>query len=67
MQQREEALALETDSAAWKRYYRRAIEYPASQIFVALKGGHLHGSGRLLPPTMSRRRASWELTAKSST
>jgi len=33
----------------WQRHYDRAVEYPASQIFVALRKGQLHASGRLLP------------------
>ena len=33
----------------WQPYYDQAIEYPASQIFVALRGGRLRASGRLLP------------------
>ena len=30
-------------------FYEQAIEYPASRIFVALKGGQLGATGRLLP------------------
>jgi len=33
----------------WQPHYQRAIEYPASQLFVALKSGQLRASGRLLP------------------
>jgi hypothetical protein len=35
--------------AAWQRRYEQAVEYPASRIFVALKGGHLGATGRLIP------------------
>jgi hypothetical protein len=35
--------------AAWQAHYLKAIEYPASQIFVALRGGRLEATGRLLP------------------
>lgn len=35
--------------AEWQPYYDQAIEYPASQIFVALRDGRLRASGRLLP------------------
>jgi hypothetical protein len=34
---------------AWGPLYERAIEYPASRIFVALKSGQLASTGRLLP------------------
>jgi integrase len=33
----------------WQPRYDEAIEYPASSIFVALRGGRLRASGRLLP------------------
>lgn len=35
--------------ALWQPYYDQAIEYPASQIFVALKDGRLRARGRPLP------------------
>jgi hypothetical protein len=47
--EREEARKFENECEAWKPHYLRAIEYPASRIFVALKSGQLAGSGRLLP------------------
>lgn len=47
--EREAAIVHERDCEAWSRHYERAIEYPASRIFVALKGGLLRASGRLLP------------------
>jgi hypothetical protein len=47
--QRENARAYETDREAWQPHFERAIEYPASRIFVALKGGLLPAKGRLLP------------------
>jgi hypothetical protein len=40
---------LETAYAEWEPHYRAAIEYPASQIFVALKSGQLRARGRRLP------------------
>jgi hypothetical protein len=49
--EREEALHFETDLKIWQPQYRRAIEYPASRIFVALREGSLAASGRLLPST----------------
>jgi hypothetical protein len=47
--EREAALAYERACEEWEPHYRLAIEYPASRIFVALKGGSLRGQGRLLP------------------
>jgi hypothetical protein len=35
--------------AEWQPYYDQAIEYSASQIFVALRNGRLRARGRLLP------------------
>jgi hypothetical protein len=35
--------------AEWQPYYDEAVEYSASQIFVALRGGRLRANGRLLP------------------
>jgi hypothetical protein len=34
---------------AWAPFYKRAIEYPSSQIFVALRSGSLRAMGRPLP------------------
>jgi hypothetical protein len=47
--ERAEAEIYQADCAAWRRCYEQAIEYPASRIFVALKGGHLGATGRLIP------------------
>jgi hypothetical protein len=44
-----EARAYQRDREAWRPHYQRAIEYPASRIFVALRGGSLPATGRLLP------------------
>jgi hypothetical protein len=46
---REEALRFEANVNEWKKHYQRAIEYPASRIFVALRDGTLNASGKLLP------------------
>ena len=48
-QERLEAVRFEAARDDWKRHYRRAIEYPASRIFVALKEGRLPARGKLLP------------------
>jgi hypothetical protein len=37
------------DCLLWEQHYRTAVDYPASRIFVALKGGQLKARGRLLP------------------
>jgi len=50
---REAARAYESECKAWQAHYDRAIEYPASRIFVALKGGMLPAKGRLLPLSFS--------------
>jgi hypothetical protein len=47
--EREEARAYKEACDAWDPHYKLAIEYPASRIFVALKGGLLRAQGRLLP------------------
>jgi hypothetical protein len=49
MEARDAALQLEKQCREWEPHYRRAIEYPASRIFVALKGGQLKAKGKLLP------------------
>jgi hypothetical protein len=46
---REAARVYRRDSDAWEPLYARAIEYPASKIFVALREGVLSAKGRLLP------------------
>jgi hypothetical protein len=46
---REAARVYRRDSDAWEPLYARAIEYPASKIFVALREGVLPAKGRLLP------------------
>jgi hypothetical protein len=48
-QERLEAVRFEAARDEWKKQYRRAIEYPASRIFVALKDGRLPTIGKLLP------------------
>jgi hypothetical protein len=53
---REEARKFESDCKVWETHYLGAIEYPASRIFVALKGGQLVATGRLLP-TLDRNEA----------
>jgi hypothetical protein len=47
--EREAALAFEKECSLWQPHYERAIEYPCSRIFVALKEGRLAAKGRLLP------------------
>jgi hypothetical protein len=49
VQKRAEAEIYQRECAAWQPYFEQAIEYPASCIFVALKGGKLGATGRLLP------------------
>jgi hypothetical protein len=46
--ERDEAKKFEADYAAWTPHYERAIEYPASRIFVALRNGSLTAKGRRL-------------------
>ena len=41
----------EKDCEAWEPHYQRAIEYPASRIFIALRDSMLHAKGRLMPAT----------------
>jgi hypothetical protein len=53
---REEARKFESDCKVWETHYLGAIEYPTSRIFVALKGGQLVATGRLLP-TLDRNEA----------
>ena len=43
------AQAHRDECEAWMPNYERVVEYPKSQIFVALKGGHLQARGRRLP------------------
>lgn len=47
--ERKVAEKFEAECESWDVLYRRAIEYPASKIFVALRGGELRTTGRLLP------------------
>lgn len=47
--ERNDAVNFELQFAEWNRQYREVIEYPASQIFVALRKGELSAEGRLLP------------------
>ena len=47
--QRESDQRFERDCVTWEPYYQTAVEYPASQIFVALKSGRIHATCRLLP------------------
>jgi hypothetical protein len=49
VRERQEALEFQEKVRAWKAEYDRAVEYPASLIFVALKDGSLPAFGRLLP------------------
>ena len=46
---RSEAERYRQEREAWEPLYREVIEYPASQVFIALKGGQLKATGRLLP------------------
>src|SRR5262249_19261080 len=52
--EREEAVAYQQELAAWEPLYRRAIEYPASRIFIVLRDGMLLAKGRLLPDSEER-------------
>jgi hypothetical protein len=45
---RDAARRLEEECRAWEAHFRRAIEYPISRIFVALRGGQLKAKGKLL-------------------
>lgn len=47
--EREAATAYEADRKSWLPHYERAIEYPVSKIFVALRDDSLRARGRLLP------------------
>ena len=47
--EREAAVAFEKECQLWRPHYERAIEYPASRIFIALREGRLAATGRLLP------------------
>jgi hypothetical protein len=49
VEERAQAEVFERERKAWEPFYQRAIEYPASLIFVALKSGQLRARGRLLP------------------
>jgi hypothetical protein len=49
LKERETAEEFEAACAAWDAQYHKAIEYPSSQIFVALRSGDLRTTGRLLP------------------
>ena len=47
--EREEAIESERKRKEWAQHYTRALEYPSSRIFVALRDGSLPAKGRLLP------------------
>jgi hypothetical protein len=47
--ERKAAKAFEIERRDWQFHYERAIEYPESRIFGALKDGLLRAMGRLLP------------------
>jgi hypothetical protein len=47
--EREASVAFEKECALWEPHYERAIEYPCSKIFIALRDGQLASKGRLLP------------------
>ena len=51
--ERKIAQKFEAECASWDAQYLRAIEYPASKIFVALRGGELRTAGRLLPSLLA--------------
>jgi integrase len=46
--EREAAAAFEKECQHWRPHYERAIEYPTSKIFIALRDGQLAATGRLL-------------------
>jgi hypothetical protein len=46
---RELAIKYEREKELWAHRYTRALEYPASRVFVALRDGSLPAKGRLLP------------------
>jgi hypothetical protein len=52
---REGAVEYQRDVETWRPYYKRAIEYPASRIFIALRSGELRATGRRLPDRGSER------------
>lgn len=47
--ERDEAVKFDDEYRHWKTLFSQVIEYPASQIFVALKSGQLVARGRMLP------------------
>jgi hypothetical protein len=47
--ERERSVKQNKEITTWLALYNRAIEYPASRIFVALRSGSLRARGRLLP------------------
>ena len=44
--QRQEVVQFQTEYEEWKLKYEAAIEYPASEIFIALKKGELRAKGQ---------------------
>jgi hypothetical protein len=52
---RESAIEYQRDVETWRPYYERAIEYPASRIFIALRSGELTATSRQLPARESER------------
>jgi hypothetical protein len=63
MEARDAALQLEEECRSWEPHYRRAVEYPVSRIFVALRSGQLAAKGRLLP-SLDRDEAYARLSAE---
>jgi hypothetical protein len=61
--EREASIAFEKECALWHPHYERAIEYPCSRIFIALREGRLASKGRLLP-ALDEDEAVDELEAK---
>jgi hypothetical protein len=44
-----EAIDSQKTAQNWRLLYQRAVEYPTSKIFVALRSGKINAMGRLLP------------------
>ena len=60
---REASVEFEKECALWHPHYERAIEYPCSRIFIALREGQLASKGRLLP-ALDEDEAADQLDAK---
>jgi hypothetical protein len=62
--EREAAVAFEKECQLWRPHFERAIEYPSSRIYVALRERRLVAKGRLLP-SLDENEAIDQLEAKN--